>query len=148
MTIGNTGAINPYDQWTPEVPASKTNKSGADLNSDTFLKLLVAQLKYQDPTSAQSPTEFMTQTAQFSSLEAMQNIEKTLSKSVLATNQAGATSMLGQKVTGKPTNASSDEVTGVVTSIAFGIDGPVLKVDGYEIPYANVKALDSKGASS
>ena len=34
-----------------------------------FLQLLVAQLKYQDPTSPQDPTQFVGELAQFSQLE-------------------------------------------------------------------------------
>lgn len=51
-----------------------TSKSGLAVDSDMFLSLLVAQLKYQDPLSPQSDTEFVTQLAQMSSLEEMQEI--------------------------------------------------------------------------
>ena len=51
-------------------PASPTTGSTSDLgNQQTFLQLLVAQLKYQDPLAPQDGTAFVTQLAQFSDLE-------------------------------------------------------------------------------
>ena len=54
----------------PTTPASPTTGSTSDLgNQQTFLQLLVAQLKYQDPLAPQDGTAFVTQLAQFSDLE-------------------------------------------------------------------------------
>ena len=48
--------------------------SNISVNSETFLTLLVAQLQYQDPLNPQNDTEFITQLAQMSTLEEMQQI--------------------------------------------------------------------------
>jgi hypothetical protein len=54
----------------PTAQASPTTGSTSDLgNQQTFLQLLVAQLKYQDPLQPQDGTQFVTQLAQFSDLE-------------------------------------------------------------------------------
>lgn len=55
-----------------------TNKPKNDLDKDAFLKLLTTQLSNQDPLNPIEDKEFIAQLAQFSSLEQMQNLNKTL----------------------------------------------------------------------
>ncbi|SHJ58903.1 flagellar basal-body rod modification protein FlgD [Anaerobranca californiensis DSM 14826] len=57
----------------------KINETGTFTQGD-FLKVLVAQLKYQDPLSPTNDKEFMAQMAQFSSLEQMVNLNNNFSK--------------------------------------------------------------------
>lgn len=124
---------------TDATASAKRSSTMRDVSSDQFLQLLVAQLKYQDPSSPADMTTFMTQTAQFTELETMQKIEKTLSSQVTATQSAGAASMLGHSITGKPSNSTDGkEITGVVKSVKMGADGPVLVVGNSEIPFANI----------
>ena len=47
------------------------------LGKNDFLKILVAQIRNQDPTKPMEDTQFISQMAQFSSLEQMQNVSKT-----------------------------------------------------------------------
>ena len=70
-----TSLVNGADS-VPHTSTSKQNNSvaassGIDAlaNEQTFLKLLVAQMRNQDPTQPQDGTQFVTQLAQFSSLE-------------------------------------------------------------------------------
>ena len=65
--------------------AKETKKSGSTMDKEAFLKLLVAQMKYQDPLEPTSNTEFVSQYAQFSSLEQMQNMSATLELSRAST---------------------------------------------------------------
>ena len=50
-------------------PAPAAGSPSALANKDTFLRLLVAQLKNQDPLKPQDGAEFVAQLAQFSNLE-------------------------------------------------------------------------------
>ncbi len=72
------------------------------MGKDDFLKLLVTQLKYQDPTDPLKNQEFVTQTAQFSSLEQMQAVNQSM-QSLLelqkSSNRASALSLMGKQVT-------------------------------------------------
>ena len=47
------------------------------MDKDAFLQLLVAQMQYQDPLEPTSNTEFVSQYAQFSQVEQMQNMAAT-----------------------------------------------------------------------
>lgn len=66
------------EQYTSEVAQKKETRGNSELGKDAFLQLLVAQMKYQDPLNPSSDTEFISQLAQFSSLEQMQNLNSTM----------------------------------------------------------------------
>ena len=68
-------------------PSTPTSELGAaadspdqTLGKDTFLKLLVAQLRYQDPLSPADSQQFMAQTAQFTSVEKLEEIAASMAK--------------------------------------------------------------------
>lgn len=82
---------------------STTKKASADAltSKDTFLKLLVAQLKNQDPTNPTDSTQFVGQLTQYSELEQLIGINGSVQKiAVPATATTPATD-----TTGKPTAA-------------------------------------------
>lgn len=57
---------------------TQDNKSKNDLDKDAFLRLLTTQLANQDPLNPMEDREFIAQLAQFSSLEQMQNLNKSI----------------------------------------------------------------------
>ena len=82
----------------------KIKEGNNDLDKQAFLKLLVAQMKYQDPMQPTENTEYVSQLAQFSSLEAMNNVSQSV-------DLQRATGLIGKVVTA----SISDAVTGVAT---------------------------------
>lgn len=66
--------------------SSTTNAStpsSKELGKYEFLKILAAELQNQDPTNPTSNTDFISQLAQFNSLEQMQNISDALSAVIM-----------------------------------------------------------------
>ncbi|MFN0085850.1 MAG: flagellar hook assembly protein FlgD [Blastocatellia bacterium] len=55
-------------------------RAAGNVDRDTFLTLLVAQLKHQDPLAPQDGAEFVAQLAQFNSLEQLMNINDRLTR--------------------------------------------------------------------
>jgi flagellar basal-body rod modification protein FlgD len=76
MSTITQGPIGPAAPSTPTPKA--TGKGSSTMGKDDFLKLLITQLRYQDPMNPSKPEEFAAQLAQFSSLEGMQNIQSLL----------------------------------------------------------------------
>lgn len=87
-------------------------KNGMD--KEAFLQLLVAQMQYQDPLEPTSNTEFISQYAQFSQVEQMQNLAAT-------SELARATSLVGQHVYVKTTGSDGEPnyIYGKVDYVAF-----------------------------
>jgi flagellar basal-body rod modification protein FlgD len=69
--------------------STATSAINKDLNKNTFLQLLVAQLKYQDPMNPTDGVQFLTQLTGFSQLEQTMQINKQVSdiQSLLADSQ-------------------------------------------------------------
>jgi flagellar basal-body rod modification protein FlgD len=99
----------PITSTSPAVPVSTTSTDGTSstgsstdsnqINENTFLQLLVAQMKYQDPLSPTDSTEFLTQTAQFTEVSTLQQIE-TDQQAIQHTNELlAASGMVGRGVT-------------------------------------------------
>ena len=69
----STSAVQPIAAGSPAVPAASAptagNGASSLANQDVFLQLLVAQLKNQDPENPADGTAFVTQLAQFTTLE-------------------------------------------------------------------------------
>ena len=75
---------------------------GANLDKNAFMLLLVTQFKYQDPLNPMDDKEFVSQMAQFSSLEQLINLNTSMTSLTTATNNEqmiNATSYIGKQVT-------------------------------------------------
>lgn len=72
--------IAPITALAGRAAANPAPQSGLDPLADenTFLQLLVQQLKNQDPQSPADPTQFVAQLAQFSELEQVMQMNQTL----------------------------------------------------------------------
>jgi len=116
--------------------ATKRNTSGT-LGKDDFLKLLVAQLQNQDPLKPMEDREFIAQTAQFTSLEQMQNMAQTAQ---MQQNMA----LLGKEVKAEviKDNGSSELVYGKVTSVRqSGTEFYLTLSDGSTVKSTEVKTV-------
>jgi len=86
--------VTAFDSSTPTSSTSSTNNSTdqqslSGLTGDSFLVLLTAQLKSQDPTAPTDPTEFVGQLVQFNSLEQLIQINQNLQQALPADSTSG-----------------------------------------------------------
>ena len=115
-------AVNTYNK-SLVVEGRKTSN---ELGKDDFLKLLITQLQNQDPTDPMENTEFISQMAQFSSLEQMTNMSSSFSKLAAYINSSEATSTLGKTV---ELNVGDTTTTGIVEGATRG-ENPQILVNG------------------
>jgi flagellar basal-body rod modification protein FlgD len=108
MEINQNNALNRVlSDYALPVPNKATDPKSA-LGRDEFLKLLIAQLENQDPTSPQENGEFVAQLAQFSQLEESQKMSESFgqfSSSFQSTQHLQATSLVGRPVHVESTQA-------------------------------------------
>ena len=77
---------------------SSAKASGSNLGYDDFLKLLSAEMQYQDPLEPTSNTDYVAQMATFSQLEATLSMKESMSSSYDQTTKSAALSLVGKEV--------------------------------------------------
>src|SRR5574344_2493084 len=75
---------------------STSTSSSTALNKDAFLQLLVTQMQYQDPLDPQDNSEYLSQLAQFTSLEQMTNVATAMSKLSSIVDNIDSSLLVGQ----------------------------------------------------
>lgn len=99
---------------------TSTTTTTKTLGKDDFMKLLLAQLKNQDPLKPVDGTDFAAQLAQFSSLEQLSNMNtelKNQSVSQMTMNYAQSVNMIGKEVVTKSGNSLA--VSGPTTDLSY-----------------------------
>ena len=91
-----------------------TKSSNSGMDKEAFLQLLVAQMKYQDPLEPTSNTEYISQYAQFSQVEQMQNMSSSM-------DLQRASALVGKEVYIKTTTSCGETklIQGKVDYVAY-----------------------------
>src|SRR5262249_35183920 len=108
-----SAAVDPTT--APSASSSDATKNSDRLGKQEFLKLLIAQLKNQDPMKPMEDKEFITQLAQFSSLEQLENIGKQFDAFGKSQTIGQAAALVGKQV--KATMPDGSTLTGTVSEV-------------------------------
>ncbi len=116
--IGNIADIVKANQTASAQEVSRaTNSTTSD--KDMFLKLLLAQMKYQDPMNPTDSAQYLSQMAQFTTVEKLQDMVDNTTSLLTASQMQSALNMVGATV---EYGLGDKQGSGVVTGIAM-IDG-------------------------
>jgi flagellar basal-body rod modification protein FlgD len=126
--------------------SSSSGTSNSQFGTDTFLKLLVAQLQYQDPMNPQDGTQFLTQTAQFTEVEKLNDIDTQVTSALNANQLIAASTMIGHQVMYK--DANGNDQTGVVSSVKVTSSGPQLNIGTNAVPFSMIEEVQQAAAPS
>lgn len=122
-TATNSSDVNK----TNDSNATKTSrgtrivKKGQDMDKNAFFKILAAELSNQDPSNAKDGTEYVSQMAQFSSLEQMVNLNTTM-------KLTGANNLIGKTVNLNKLDPNGKFYSGLVSSVVKSGDTVQLNV--------------------
>lgn len=131
------GTTGPIATPVPRAAGDTSNPADAlKLSSDAFLKLLVAQLQYQDPSKPVDTSAFMQETATLSQVQSMEANQKAATQALAAQQAMAATNLVGRTV--KYTAMDGTAAQGVVSSAVLTGTSPTLNIGGTSIALANV----------
>ena len=141
MDLSGISSTDPILGSTPTVPSSQLDK-------DAFLKLLVTQMQNQDPLSPADSTQYVSQLAQFSSLEQMQNLNDNLvgmatlqQNNALLSQLTESSTLIGKTVQWTDPNSGASS-SGTVTAVKLSNGAALLEIGGQDIPLTSVTMVE------
>jgi flagellar basal-body rod modification protein FlgD len=138
--VSGTGAVR-----TP--PATTTvERKDQGSNKDMFLKLLVAQMRYQDPANPASSSEFMAQTATFTQVEKLEEIASQNASLLALQRSSSAGALVGRTVS--YTGDDGETRTGLVTSVRLGNETTEASamVGGVAVPMGRITEVSTSAS--
>ena len=115
--VSSTGTQTNNQVQTP-------TKTPETINYEAFLKLLTAQMKYQDPTKPMDSTQFVAQLASFSNVEQGVKMNAKLDSLLVSQSLAQVDGLIGKYVT-----SMDGKITGTVKEVHIYANGTVVKLD-------------------
>ncbi|MER8564604.1 flagellar hook assembly protein FlgD [Mesorhizobium sp. M0924] len=106
----------------------QTSKTAVDYQS--FLKLLIAEMKNQDPTKPMDSTQYVAQLATFSQVEQSVQTNTKLDQIMQSSALSQADALIGRSIT-----SADGKTTGVVASVKLASNGVIAVLqNGTEMP--------------
>lgn len=128
-------------QGSTGASSARVGNSAADWRPDktAFLKLLAAQLQYQNPMEPMKNEEFLTQMVQFTILEQLQEMSDRLTRMWRLEGLQKGAMLLGRRVT--VTGADGEVVAGPVEKVVLSEEGVSLVVQGRSFDLEQVREV-------
>ncbi len=117
-------------------PATHSSKT---LGLTDFMKLLAVQFQRQDPMKPMEDTAFISQMAQFTSLQQTQSLTTEMAKLSRSQEIVAANSYIGQQVTVK--DGTNGSTKGIVSGVQMNADGPQIVVGDQTYPISAVLSV-------
>lgn len=108
---------------TANANSSGSRQASDVLGKDDFLRILITQLQHQDPIAPVEDKEFISQMAQFSSLEQITNLSNQFSRLSETLSAGQSLQLLGREVA---INDNGAVVQGIVDSVTIGGEAQVV----------------------
>jgi len=118
--------------------ASSTLERGDQMGKEVFMQLLVAQMRYQDPSKPMDSSQMMAQTATFTQVEKLEELATQNATMLVLQEASTAGAMVGRTATYTDTNGAP--VTGKITAVrlAQGDQEAVAVIGGKDVPVGRI----------
>jgi len=124
----------PHTSLSP--PTNPSTLPGGELGKDAFLKILLAQMRNQDPLNPTEGAAMIAQLAQFSSLEQMQNLNNKIDQLLEVQLLGELSGLVGRKVSFSGQDGEIRQ--GTVQSLLWNGNRSQLRIDGVLVPLGSV----------
>ncbi|WGD28574.1 flagellar hook assembly protein FlgD [Ancylobacter sp. WKF20] len=122
-------SVNPLASTGAASTSAASAAKPQTLDYTAFLQLLIAQMKYQDPTEPMDTAQYMGQLASFSQVEQSMSANAKLDSLLTSSSLQIADAAIGRTVT-----SADGTVSGTVTSVRIAADAPMaMLADGREV---------------
>jgi flagellar basal-body rod modification protein FlgD len=139
VTAPTTAATSLYSTPATRAPAQA-------FDSEMFLKLLVTQLKNQDPSSPMDSTQMISQTSQLASMQQLTSLNSATTNSYNLQMRSAAANVLGKTVSW--TGADGAAHTGLATAVSFSGSTPSVTVGSDTIALTDLTGISTTTSSS
>lgn len=140
-----TTAIDPIGPGTTgTTPGRPVENPGALLDRDAFLKLLVAQLKYQDPTKPADASQMLAQSAQLTMVDRLNELTEAYQASAASQRLSLAGTIVGREITF--VDADGVRTTAVVETATVENEELTVIAGGYAVPFGAILAVHAPPA--
>src|SRR6056297_2090687 len=132
----NTG-VSAAQNTEKQLEKSRTSLDGENgLGQDAFFKLLITQLQNQDPLNPMEDRQFISQMAEFSSLEKTEKLYSLLENKLSSNKVVDNSNLIGKEITA---NVEGIEMSGIVDAVKSSNDKVLAVLDtGSEIEINNI----------
>jgi flagellar basal-body rod modification protein FlgD len=124
-------------------PATTTMDRPDQMGKDVFMRLLVAQMRYQDPSNPVDSSQMMAQTATFTQVQKLEELAAQNAAMLVLQEASTAGAMVGRTATYTDTDGAS--VTGRITAVrlASGDQEAVAVIGGKDVPVGRITEFAS-----
>ncbi|TDN42857.1 flagellar basal-body rod modification protein FlgD [Curtobacterium flaccumfaciens] len=128
---GITGTVDQAAQ-AAALAANSASQKSQTMDSEVFMKLLVTQLRNQDPSSPMDTNQMISQQTQLAMMEQMTNQTTTANENFSLQMRIAAANLVGKQVT--YTDAvSGKSITGTASAVSYANSVPTVTVNGKEV---------------
>lgn len=142
LTSAQNASISSTQNTNDQLETEREGLTGNnDLGQDAFFKILITQLKNQDPLDPMKDRDFISQMAEFSSLEKNDQIYSLLEDKLGANQVIENSNLIGKEITA---NVEGVEMSGIVDAVKSSDDKVLAVLDsGSEIDINNINQVKS-----
>jgi flagellar basal-body rod modification protein FlgD len=134
-TVSSTSSTNK----TADAINSSSSDPLNNIDTDEFLKLMIAELQNQDPLNPADNTQLLTQMSQIRQVAASDKLSSTLDTVLLGQNLTNGTSLIGKTV--KALGADGKDISGKVSKVTVANNDVQVYIGDQSVKLTNIREI-------